>query len=408
MKKNIVLTIFLICASFQTQPHQLVNPLLKAADNAGLFNAPLYRILTVRKTIKDFISGKLMWSGIESNLVIVDDNNNKLSSTLRIIHRRPEAILGATFIVLSPDHPNLFDFITPEQQLSVRQFVQNITQKTLLHRYENINYHAVATGTYALHPLSGQKLKIFVSDYTIEDFDTRVTHAHMAIPAHNAKDFAFAHEHNQTIKQVITSAPNSNNAANPQIDKKSGKLVCAYTAEFEDSMVINSDFINGSIMNAIPKVINKLKNLQTGNDYNQPILYHVYDQNYSATELQTIESTLNHNNLSPAQKDSLQIAMHQVQADFLSLVEHFLSSIKETKDLMIDLVEESCQLRHNNDSYLLHWACLNTATPARTTFQHDITTFQSFTKFCNDLIDFLGDFASSCPKALKNLKDLKK
>lgn len=408
MKNKLILALIL-CPSFSFASLKLSNPILKAADNAGIFHDPVYRILTVRKTIKEFITGKLLWKGMECNLPIVDDQSNSLHATLHVIVKRPEIIFGATFVIVSPDHEHLFDLVAPSQQAAVSLFVQDAKNKSLINRYVDVDYHAVSTGTYVLHPITGNRLPVFISDYTLEGFDTRTTNSHLAIPAHDLKDFTFAHKHNLEIKQVVTS-PDEGKASSPQIDKHSGQLISAYTAEFEDSIIINSGFINGSIIGACDKVIASLNESKSGAAYSKHVLYDLQSKLYSVSDLQTIETALQqeHKNLSHQQKDALAIAMIQVQSDFLGLVEHFLVSAKDTKELMTELIEESCTLRKNNDCYLLQWTRLKTSQPERVVFKRDIKTFSIFIKFCTDLVDFLGDFASSCPKALENLRNLRK
>jgi hypothetical protein len=408
MKNKLILALIL-CPLFSFTSFKLSSPFLKAADNAGMFNDPVYRILMVRKTIKEFITGKLIWKGLECNLPIVDDQSNSLHASLNVIVKRPELIFGATFVIVSPDHEHLFDLVAPSQQAAVSLFIQDVKSKSLINRYVDVDYHAVPTGTYALHPITGNRLPLFISDYSLEGFDTRTTNSHMAIPAHDIKDFTFAHQHNLEIKQVLTS-PDEGKASSPQIDKHSGQLTSAYTSEFEDSIVINSGFINGPIVGAADKIIASFSQSKLGTAYSKNVLYDLQSKLYSVSDLQTIEAALQqeHKNLSQQQKDALSIAMIQVQSDFLGLVEHFLASAKETKELMAELIEESCTLRKNNDCYLLQWTRLKTSQPERVVFKRDIKTFNTFVKFCTDLFDFLGDFAASCPKALENLKNLRK
>jgi len=409
MKNKLILTLLLCPLLTTTSSFKLSSQILKAGDNGGFFNDAVYRILIVRKTIKEFISGKLLWKGALLNLSIIDDQSNTLPATLQVILKRPETIFGATYVIISPKHENLFDIVAPSQQAAASLFLQDVKNKSLLARYESIDYHAVSTGTYALHPITGNRLPIFISDYSIEGFDTRTTNAHMAVPAHDEKDFAFAHKHNLEIKQVVTS-PDEGKASSAQINKHTGQLLTAFTAEFDDSIIINSGFINGSIVGAADKIIASLKESGRGNAYNQQILYNLQGKMYSVSDLHAIERTLyqEHKNLSPQQKDSLTITMLQVQSDFLGLVEHFLASAKETKDLMAELIEESCGLRKNNDCFLLKWSRSKSNEPERSVFKREIKTFTIFTKFCTDLVDFLGDFAASCPKALENLRNLKK
>ena len=408
MKNKLILALIL-CPLFSSASHKLSSPFLKAADNAGMFNYPVYEMAQARKNIKEFISGKLLWKGLECNLPVVDDQSNSLHATLNVIVKRPEIIFGATFVIVSPDHEHLFDLVSPSQQAAVSLFIQDSKSKSLINRYVEVDYHAVPTGTYALHPITGNRLPLFISDYSLEGFDTRTTNSHLAIPAHDLKDFTFAHKHNLEIKQVVTS-PEEGKASSPQIDKHSGQLTAAYTAEFSDSIIINSGFINGQLSGAADKIITSLSQSKLGTAYSKNVLYNLQSKLYSVSDLQTIEVALQqgHKNLSQEQKDALSIAMIQVQSDFLGLVEHFLASAKETKELISELIEESCTLRKNNDCYLLQWTRLKTSQPERVVFKRDIKTFNTFAKFCTDLVDFLGDFMSSCPKALENLRNLRK
>jgi hypothetical protein len=145
-----------------------------------------------------------------------------------------------------------------------------------------------------------------------------------------------------------------------------------------------------------------------GTEYKEPILYHFMNKQCSINDLQAMETLLaqEHKNLSSSQKETMLILMLQVQSDFLSIVEQFLINARDAKELMIELIEESCELRKNNDAYLLHWAHLKTNEPEKAVFKRDINSFYNLCKFCAELIDFLGDFGSSCTHAMANLKKI--
>ena len=100
-----------------------------------------------------------------------------------------------------------------------------------------------------------------------------------------------------------------------------------------------------------------------------------------------------------ALKKELQIALNYAQADFLEIGEKFLINLKNTKTLMVALIEESCALRTNDQCYLLRWAHMKNDVNEKEIFRRDIKTIKDFKNFCKDLVDFLGDFANSCPKA---------
>ena len=150
------------------------------------------------------------------------------------------------------------------------------------------------------------------------------------------------------------------------------------------------------------------KNAQA-QEYKKPYVYQLGHKQYSLKELQMIESTFLKENkvLSQAQKEQFQIVLIQARADFLTIVEQFLINAKEAKELMTEIVAESCKARQNLDAYIFKWAQINTGEPEKTIFKRDINSFISLSIFCSELIDFLEDFASSCPVALENLQRLK-
>jgi hypothetical protein len=387
----------------------LTNHLLKTLDGAGVFNESIYDIILVREKIKKLVMGKFAWKGAQCDLSIVDSQDTMLPNKLHVIVKRPEILFGATFVIISPEHPHALDFVTQSEKSKVVSFIANVKKNSLLHRYENTNYDAAATGSYALHPITGKKLPVFIADYTLEGFDTRTTKAHFSVPAHDEKDFVFAHKHKLEIKQVVTSAKEGKSSS-PQYHKNSKDLVEAYTGDYYDCLIINSDFANGPTKPAIEKITTYLQDHRCGSEYQENLLYSLHGKSYSIKDLEEIEATLNKENkeLSHGQKEAFAVIMIQAQSDFLGLVEHFLINTRDYKELMIELIEESCQLRKNNDCYILRWTHLDSSQPERVVFKRDIITFQALKKFCTDLHDFLGDFASSCPHALENLKNIKK
>lgn len=386
----------------------LTNQLLKAADNAGMFNRAIVDILKVRQKIKELVTGKFIWRGATCNLTIVNENNSQLGHKLHLITKRPEALFGVTFIVISPDHPELFQFVDQSKFDAVSKYVQAMQHRSQLDRYENINFTIIPTGTWALHPITKAKLPVFVGDYILEGYDVRVTHAHMGLPAHNAKDFYVAQQNNLEIKLVINS-PEEGKTSSPQINKSTKQLMAAYAGDYDDCLIVNSDFLNGSLKSAEEKAIAFLQSNQIGSEYKEPLLYSFLNKSCSINDLQAMESLLlkEHKTLSASQQEMLAILMLKVQADFLSIVEQFLINAREAKELMIELIEESCALRKNNEAYLLKWARMNTTESEKTIFKRDINSFYNLCKFCAELIDFLGDFGSSCTHALENLKNIK-
>lgn len=389
-------------------PLILSNQLLKVADQAGLFNKAIVDILKVRQKIKEFVSGKLFWKGAECSLTIVDEQGNPTGIKLRIIMKRPETLFGATFVVISPNHVDIAAYETASTKTAIQELIATTRKQSMISRYEQPNTTGIATGLFAINPITQEKLPIFIADYIIESYDARVTHAHVAVPAHDQKDFNFARAHNLPVKLVVNS-PEQGKSSSPQYHKSTHELIAAYQGEYDDCFVINSDFLNGAIQDAHHQAIEYLQKNAGAIEYKKPYSYQLGNKQYSLQELSMIELTLQkeHKELSASQKELMAIIMIQAQADFLTIVEQFLENAREAKELMIEIIDESCNLRGSNDAYLFKWAHLNTTESESVIFKRDINTFTGLCKFSSELVDFLGDFASSLPTALETIKNLK-
>jgi len=412
MMKRTIACCLALCYASPTHPNApkivLSNQLLKVADQAGLFNKAIVDILKVRQKIKEFVSGKLFWKGAQCSLTIVDAQHNPTAAKLRIIMKRPETLFGATFIVISPNHPDIASYETTGTRAAIQELIATTNKQAMLSRYEHPNNIGIATGLFALNPITQEPMPIFVADYILEAYDARITHAHVAVPAHDQKDFNFAHAHNLPVKLVINS-PELGKASSPQYHKTTHQLIAAYPGEYNDCLIVNSKFLDGAIHEAYDKALEYLQKNAGAEEYKKPYVYQLGNKQYSLQELSLIEMTLQkeHKELSAAQKEMMAIIMIQAQADFLTIVEQFLVNAREAKELMIEIIDESCALRGSNDAYLLKWAHLNTTESEKTIFKRDINNFTGLCKFSAELVDFLGDFASSLPNALETIKNLK-
>ena len=142
---------------------------------------------------------------------------------------RPDTLYGATFMVLSPEHELAASLATDETREAVDKYIYDASVKSNVDRMQAKDKTGVFTGSYAVNPLSGEKIPIWLSDYVLADYGTG---AIMCVPAHDDRDFAFATKFGLPIVQVIA---------------KDGKeivpLTEAYTAA--DGIVINSGEWNG-------------------------------------------------------------------------------------------------------------------------------------------------------------------
>lgn len=408
MKKIFILACLLLLHSSNTQPNVVLNsPLLRIADNAGMFNGPIVDILLTRLDVIALVHGEKEWNGSIIKLVVNEDQ----SSSFDTYFRRPEIIYGATFVTITPDHELVAKLTTSSQKDAVHNYLATVKNKSLYERQMNSTVQGVFTGSHAINPVNKELLPIYISDYAVECFDTRHTKSRIGVPAHNSKDFDFAKHHKLPIKIVITTPVKPTDGtpvvAAPLLDKN-GVLKEAYLGEYRECILTQSDTLNNmNLKDAAITVLNYLEDNNLGSSHKELLKYHHNDQNYSIKDIAKIEAMLYKSNAQSAyiteQKNHLRILLIYAQADFLEIVEKFLVNVKNTKSLMIALIEESCSIRKNPDCYLLQWCHFTNEQSEKEVFRRDIVKVQQLYTFCKDLVLFLSDLAHSCPNALKSV-----
>lgn len=124
-----------------------------------------------------------------------------LDESLEIYTTRPDTLMGATYMVLSPEHPLVEALTQPEKRDEVSRYVANAAAKSDLERTDLAkDKTGVFTGSYAIHPLTGDKMPVWIADYVLISYGTG---AIMAVPAHDTRDFEFAEQFDLPIIQVI-------------------------------------------------------------------------------------------------------------------------------------------------------------------------------------------------------------
>ncbi len=113
---------------------------------------------------------------------------------------RPDTLWGATFMVLAPEHPLVAEVTSDEQRTVVADYVAQAKRKTAADRTEEKEKTGVFTGGYAINPVNGARIPIWIADYVLMGYGTG---AIMAVPAHDERDFAFAVKFNLPIIPVI-------------------------------------------------------------------------------------------------------------------------------------------------------------------------------------------------------------
>ncbi len=119
---------------------------------------------------------------------------------INVYTTRPDTLFGATFMVLAPEHELVSKITAPEQKEAVEAYCAMAAAKSSVDRVQNKEKTGVFTGTYAINPMNGEKVPVWLSDYVLADYGTG---AIMCVPAHDDRDFAFAKKFDLPIIQVI-------------------------------------------------------------------------------------------------------------------------------------------------------------------------------------------------------------
>lgn len=120
--------------------------------------------------------------------------------TITVYTTRPDTLYGATFMVLAPEHKLAAELATAETKAAVEQYIYDASMKSNVDRLQDKEKTGVFTGSYAVNPLNGARVPIWLSDYVLADYGTG---AIMCVPAHDDRDFAFAKKFDLPIIQVI-------------------------------------------------------------------------------------------------------------------------------------------------------------------------------------------------------------
>ena len=130
----------------------------------------------------------------------VDFKLENSDEKITVYTTRPDTPYGATCMVLAPEHAMAKSLATDETRADVEAYIQMAANKSSVDRLQGKEKTGVFTGSYAINPLNGAKVPIWLSDYVLADYGTG---AIMCVPAHDDRDFAFATKFNIPIIQVI-------------------------------------------------------------------------------------------------------------------------------------------------------------------------------------------------------------
>ncbi|GAB1762219.1 leucine--tRNA ligase [Priestia megaterium] len=179
--------------------------------------------------------------------------------TFTVFTTRPDTLFGATYAVLAPEHPFVDKITTAEQKEAVEAYLDQIKSKSDLERTDLAkDKTGVFTGAYAINPVNGERMPIWIADYVLMSYGTG---AIMAVPAHDERDYEFAVKFELPIKEVV---------AGGDVSKE------AYTGDGEH---VNSDFLNG--LDKEEAISNMIQWLQANEKGEKQVTYRLRDWLFS-------------------------------------------------------------------------------------------------------------------------------
>lgn len=184
------------------------------------------------------------WIG-KSQGVEVDFKIENTDKKFSVFTTRVDTLYGCTYVVLAPEHPLVKEITTKDQKESVENYINECQRKSDLERTSlNKEKTGVFTGSYAINPVNGKKVPVFIGDYVLGSYGSGAV---MAVPAHDERDYAFALKHNLPIIEVV----------------KGGDISKA--AFIEDGVHINSGVADGMmIKEAKEAIVNLLVEKEAG------------------------------------------------------------------------------------------------------------------------------------------------
>lgn len=140
------------------------------------------------------------WIG-KSQGAEVDFKIENTDKKFSVFTTRVDTLYGCTYVVLAPEHPLVKEITTEDQKESVENYINECQRKSDLERTSlNKEKTGVFTGSYAINPVNGKKVPVYIGDYVLGSYGSGAV---MAVPAHDERDYAFALKHNLPIIEVV-------------------------------------------------------------------------------------------------------------------------------------------------------------------------------------------------------------
>lgn len=166
---------------------------------------------------------------------------------LEVFTTRADTLFGVTFMVLCPEHELIERITTEERKEEVETYVRWAKNRSERERQAEVKkVTGVFTGSYAIHPLTKERVPVWISDYVLAGYGTGAV---MAVPAHDSRDFAFARAFNLPVKQVVV----------PDGEQQEDTSAWTESKDSKSGTVVNSSFLDGlEVKQAIDRIIKYL------------------------------------------------------------------------------------------------------------------------------------------------------
>ena len=183
------------------------------------------------------------WIGRSQGAEVLFDVEGK-DIKLEIFTTRPDTIFGVTFMVLAPESDYVQALTTPDQATAVAEYLDYVAKRTERERQSEVKrVTGVFTGSYAVNPMTGERIPVWVSEYVLAGYGTG---AIMAVPAHDSRDYAFARHFELPIVPVIDDG-GGHDMSEGSYDAKEGRMM-------------NSGMLNGmEVKEAIARVVEEIE-----------------------------------------------------------------------------------------------------------------------------------------------------
>lgn len=190
--------------------------------------------------------GKSFGAEVDFEIDLPSTGSGNLKEKLTVYTTRCDTLFGATYMVVAPEHPVVKKITTAEQKDAVEKYIEEAAKKSDLQRTDLAkDKTGVFSGSYAINPVNGKKIPIWIADYVLISYGTG---AIMAVPAHDDRDWEFAKKFNLPIIEVLKS----------EVDVQTQ----AWT---QDGIHVNSGFLDGlNKKDAIAKMIEFLEEKKIG------------------------------------------------------------------------------------------------------------------------------------------------